>query len=484
MEKSHIHCKRALSIASCAVVLSGLSEAQGGSWSARATMPTARNALAAAGVDGLLYAVGGKTGNTCVGLQTLEEYTPSVNSWGSRAPMPTGRFNPAATELNGKLYVVGGDVGCGARSSANEVYDPATNSWASKAPMPTPRTSLAIVALDGKIYAIGGDDPSNVVGTVEAYDPCSDTWSTKASMPVGRSAMGAAALDGAIYVFGGFDGSGWVNTAEVYNPDSDSWAVGVASMPTLRSSFTCATLNDRAYIVGGHIEPSGPEAGPLDEYDPATNTWSSTPQIPTPRSYLAAGVAGDVLYAVGGGDDSNVLATLEAFTPEANFTSICNPGTGGVIACPCSNPAGGPGRGCDNSAATGGAILWASGVASLSGDSLVFSTSGEKPTATSVLLQGTLMNAGGVVYGQGVRCFGGTLKRLFTKAASGGSITAPNFGGGDPTVSARSAARGNVISAGSSRWYLVFYRDPIVLGGCPAASTFNATQTGQVTWAQ
>jgi hypothetical protein len=112
----------------------------------------------------------------------------------------------------------------------------------------------------------------------------------------------------------------------------------------------------------------------------------------------------------------------------------------------------------------------------------VFATSGEKPTATSVLLQGTSSPTSGAVYGQGVRCVAGTLKRLFTKTASGGSITAPNLGAGDPTVSARSAAKGNPISAGQSRWYLVFYRDPIVLGGCPSSSTFNATQTGRVDW--
>jgi hypothetical protein len=28
----------------------------------------------------------------------------------------------------------------------------------------------------------------------------------------------------------------------------------------------------------------------------------------------------------------------------------------------------------------------------------------------------------------------------------------------------------------------VYYRDPVVLGGCSAGSTFNATQTGRVTW--
>jgi hypothetical protein len=164
------------------------------------------------------------------------------------------------------------------------------------------------------------------------------------------------------------------------------------------------------------------------------------------------------------------------------FTSLCDAGVDGVTVCPCSNAPSGSDRGCNNSAATGGASLSASGISYLSADSLVFTTSGEKPTATSVLLQGTTLVGSGAVYGQGIRCVGGTLKRLFTKTAAGGSITAPNYGAGDPTVSARSAAKGNPISAGQSRWYLVFYRDPVVLGGCPAGSTFNATQTGRVDW--
>jgi hypothetical protein len=164
------------------------------------------------------------------------------------------------------------------------------------------------------------------------------------------------------------------------------------------------------------------------------------------------------------------------------FTSLCDPGVGGVIACPCGNLPGSPGRGCDNSSGTGGAILSASGVAYLSHDTLVFTTSGEKPTATSIVMQGNSLLANGVVFGQGVRCVGGTLKRLYTKTAVAGSITAPNFGAGDPAVSIRSATLGDPISAGQSRWYLVYYRDPIVLGGCPAANTFNATQTVRIDW--
>jgi len=166
----------------------------------------------------------------------------------------------------------------------------------------------------------------------------------------------------------------------------------------------------------------------------------------------------------------------------ASFSSLCDPGLAGVVACPCSNPPAGTGRGCDNSAATGGASLSASGVAYLSSDSLVFTTSGELPSATSILLQGDALVAGGLVFGQGVRCAGGALKRLYAKTASSGSVTAPDFGVGDPSVSARSAQLGDTIQPGEMRAYLVYYRDPSVLGGCPATSTFNATQTGLISW--
>jgi Tol biopolymer transport system component len=164
------------------------------------------------------------------------------------------------------------------------------------------------------------------------------------------------------------------------------------------------------------------------------------------------------------------------------FTSLCDPGTAGVIACPCSNAPSGLGRGCENSASTGGARLSATGISYLSIDSLVFTTSDERPTALSILAQWTGVSSTGSIYGMGVRCTSGTLKRLFTKSAVGGSITAPDFGNGDPTVSSRSASLGSVILPGESRWYFVYYRDPNVLGGCPTSSTFNATQTGQVTW--
>ena len=164
------------------------------------------------------------------------------------------------------------------------------------------------------------------------------------------------------------------------------------------------------------------------------------------------------------------------------FTNFCDPGSGSALYCPCMNPPASSGRGCDNSSLTGGASLAASGIAYLSLDSLRFTTHDEKPSATSILLQSDTPAANGLVFGQGIRCAGGALKRMYVKTANNGSIQAPESSAGDPTISARSAALGVPIQPGQPYYYLVYYRDPVVLGGCSAFATFNCTQTGSVSY--
>ncbi len=164
------------------------------------------------------------------------------------------------------------------------------------------------------------------------------------------------------------------------------------------------------------------------------------------------------------------------------FTSLCNPGVAGVISCPCANPPASSGRGCDNSGATGGASIVATGAAYLGFDSLVFSTSGEVSDAQSTLFEGAGASSAGFAFGQGVRCASGPVARLYTKRARSGGITAPDLSVGDVPVSVRSAARGVHLQPGQAYLYFVAYRDPVLLGGCPATSTFNTTQTGRVSW--
>jgi hypothetical protein len=170
--------------------------------------------------------------------------------------------------------------------------------------------------------------------------------------------------------------------------------------------------------------------------------------------------------------------------PAAPGVTFCEPGIGGVMTCVCGNPPSGPGRGCNNSAGTGGATLTDAGMANLSADTVVFTTTAERPTALSIVLGGTLDIASGVQFGDGVRCTGGVLKRLYVKSAVGGSITAPS--GADLSVSARSAALGSLIWAGSTREYQVYYRDPLDFGcggGTSMDATFNSTSGVRLLWA-
>ena len=138
------------------------------------------------------------------------------------------------------------------------------------------------------------------------------------------------------------------------------------------------------------------------------------------------------------------------------------------------------GHGCQNSHSTGGALLTATGSASLSSDTVVLTASSELPTALSVFTQGQSIISP-VFFGDGLRCVNGNLKRLYTKAATGGTASAP--GVGDLTISARSAAQGDTIATGSSRFYYTYYRDSSATF-CPAppGNTFNITNSVSVTW--
>ncbi|HEV8111907.1 MAG TPA: hypothetical protein VGR31_03970 [Planctomycetota bacterium] len=160
------------------------------------------------------------------------------------------------------------------------------------------------------------------------------------------------------------------------------------------------------------------------------------------------------------------------------YTPFCF-GDGTGQPCPCGN-SGSPGHGCQNSIGSGGSLLAATGTPSLSADTLQFHASGEPASSFSIVLQGNAVIPA-AHFGDGILCVGGSTRRLYTKHASAGIVTAPEAG--DLSVSARSAALGDPISQGTSRVYQVFYRDPSPTF-CPAppGSTFNVSNGLIVVW--
>ena len=291
---------------------------QTGSWTTKASMPTARVSHAVAAANGLVYAVGGdRTGGGSNVLSTVEAYDPLSNSWTAKASMPTARYYLAAATLNGLVYAVGGATGS-AQFATVEAYDPLTNTWTSKASMPGPRYHLGLGVVNGILYAVGGNNGNGWVSTVEAYDPTTNTWTTKAPMPTARGGLAVAVVNGIIYAFGGaWDGSPpccHLSTVEAYDPATNTWTTK-ASMPTGRSSLAAAVLDNKVYVVGGGTTGTSAVLSTSEIYNPASNTWTTGPSMPTGRAYFGATTLNGILYAVGGaGDNSVILATNVAFT--------------------------------------------------------------------------------------------------------------------------------------------------------------------------
>jgi N-acetylneuraminic acid mutarotase len=269
------------------------------------SLSDARERLACGVVNGKIYAIGGYSVRGAVlwvdvYKNRAEEYNPATNTWTTKAPMSMNRCFLAACGLNGKVYALGGGNSTTASNftatNLVEEYDPSTDTWTIKTPMPTARYGLVVAAVNGKIYAIGGDSAGGGLNTVEEYDPKTDTWAAKAPMPTKRYHMAAGVIDNKIYVAGGLNTT-WISTLEVYDPATDTWE-SKASMPINNYGLGGEVVNGRLYVIGG--SNSSDEITNVYEYDPVANNWTAKTFMPWPRYYFGTGVVADGIYVVGG----------------------------------------------------------------------------------------------------------------------------------------------------------------------------------------
>lgn len=150
-------------------------------------------------------------------------------------------------------------------------------------------------------------------------------------------------------------------------------------------------------------------------------------------------------------------------------------GDGTGTACPCGN-AGSAGNGCASSVNVAGARVQTSGVASISGDTLVLTTTGLPSAGPGLFFQGTAQQGGGngIAFGDGLLCAGGTIIRLGVVFATGTTASYP--GGTTPAP----ISLAGLNAAGDVRTYQEWYRDGDPLF-CTSA-TYNLTNGVQLAW--
>ncbi len=196
------------------------------------------------------------------------------SQWIEKQPLPLGTSDLTAAVYNGKIYVFGG-YSDGTRDVRNATYeyDPSLNTWTQKADMPTARWGPVSVEFNGKIYVFSGQDGENVN---EVYDPVNDTWETKAPIPAAfTQGLMAVKYGDKIHLF-------WTGTHLEYDPASDTYT-SRPGMPTSRWWSACAVANDKIYIIGGY-QPQLMDAVNVNEvYDPATMEWTIMAPMPVSK---------------------------------------------------------------------------------------------------------------------------------------------------------------------------------------------------------
>ena len=324
----------------------------------KAPMPTAREALCTALIDGKIYAIGGRK-NESAFLSKVEVYDPATDTWDTtRTPMPTARCAMGCGIVDGKIYVIGGWDS--SSLSTVEMYDPVSDTWEKKTDMSAPRGFGAARAVNGKIYVIGGSKLNTTIwsglNTVEEYDPATDTWTSKSDMPTRRWSPGTSVVDGKIYIIGGNVGFPSIsNAVEVYDPVTDTWSEKTP-MPTRRYGISTSFVNGKIFVFGGwHLCSVGwPMYKIVEVYDVNSDTWTQRTDMPFEIGLMSAETLNGKIYLIGGTDRQHTFHSIDntfEYDPHLDLLrliekvevdkSYAKPGTDSVcIATKMSDPTG------------------------------------------------------------------------------------------------------------------------------------------------
>jgi hypothetical protein len=282
-----------------------------------------------------------------------------------------------------------------------------------------------------------------LIGEVGVWEDPNDDGDPSDAVLLGRAsapmvgahtdALQAIALPAPVYASGYFFVAAWVEHTNGF--------------PVPRDILGCNTRTEVGWLLGN-------EPGALDVNNLTAN---ATPpfQAPNGQTYIY------LLRA-----DCQAVPTGTVFCAGDSVA----PHT----ACPCANssPAA-DGSGCLNSLGLGGKLR-SVGTSSLSNDDLtLFGT--QMPSSSALYFQGTTQLSGGNgnVFGDGLRCAGGSVIRLSTRANMAGVSSYP--GVGDPTVSVR-----GMVGSPGIRTYQIWYRNAAAF--C-SPSTFNLTNGVEISWA-
>lgn len=278
-------------------------------WQSGPELESARAGLAAAALEGNIYAAGGA--GRVTPRDNLEVYDAETHRWRPLSPLPEGleRFGLAAAD--GRIWAAGGYSAESGREPVADMwsYDPEADTWQSENPMPAPRAAFGMVAHEGRLYVVGGTEEP---GGIFAFDIETGEWAAlEAPAEIRRRDAGITLVNGEIWVTGGIVERQAVRRVDIYSIDAREWRRG-PDLPQARAGHSVAYDGSRVLVLGGRGEDLRSTHDTVYAISPEGRAWQADGALPGARTEAAAAVLDGTVFLIGGGVGGGVFAPFTA----------------------------------------------------------------------------------------------------------------------------------------------------------------------------
>lgn len=190
-----------------------------------------------------------------------------------------------------------------------------SNEWKHLVDLPSRASPYSLVAIGSDRIAT---EDMYSKRYVFVYNLKTKKWSTYSMAESGRLHYAIVSIGDILYIFGGSQSSGSISSScERLEPSnginqkiSHPFSTSLPKMPTARKEASAVVYdNNKILVVGGRNNYQ--HSAKVEMLDTINKKWIRLPSMPTPRTVLAAGAAGEDIIIVSGRDCFGPLSIIE-----------------------------------------------------------------------------------------------------------------------------------------------------------------------------
>jgi N-acetylneuraminic acid mutarotase len=287
-------------------------------WVSGAGLPAARYGHAAAMAGDIAFLIGGYDGAAARAEVWYAPVTAAgvIGAWTQTRSLPAARYAHSAAGLQGRLYVVGGYDGSAPRSevwSAPISSSGALGGWVAEEPLPLAVYAHAFISGENTLYVLGGYNGgarNNVWHTRVNADGSLVGWTPGPALTEAVYSVAASMNGSHLYLSGGYDGLSAKNKVWRSAIDGAGAPVGWIADTALPSGVHAHAMEavPGALVVsggnGGTLARAATLRGPLNA-DGSVAYWSAGPALPAARQSHIMFSRGSRIGVLGGYDGAS-----------------------------------------------------------------------------------------------------------------------------------------------------------------------------------